>query len=119
MARLSAWRGPLATMLVVLLPPAALDLWDHLFHPGTSLPAFLLTFSLAVIAVYLGLSLRPRRRPVPWLFWLSRDLLIALLAASAGWLTTILLRRQGGGPVDPALLAVFTAYLLAVWPGVG
>jgi hypothetical protein len=99
----------MGTLLAVLLPPAA-----ALAVPqGPSLLYTAAVFVVATTAGHLGITVRHGYLdPLAWL----QDAGIAVLMAGGAIVAERLTHGVGGGPVDPALLAVLGTYLLLAWP---
>jgi hypothetical protein len=99
---------------VSLVLPAAAAGWASARLPALPLAArFVALFLAPLTAGYLGVLLR---EPVLAVGWWARDLLLATVMALAAWAFQAFLLREGGGAIDPALLAVLSAYLLVFWP---
>ena len=99
----------LGTILLVVLPVVgalAVPQGEPFLYIG-------LVFVVAVAMGHVGLSVkRGYLDPLAWL----QDLGIAVLMAAGVVAAERLTGRVGGGPVDPALLAVLGTYLLLAWP---
>lgn len=97
------------TLVAALLPPAG-----ALAVPAG--PLLLYTpavFLVAVTVGHVGLTLRHGYLdPLAWM----QDAGIAVLMAGGTLVAERLTHGVGGGPVDPALLAVLGTYLLLAWP---
>lgn len=108
-----AWSS-VGLVVIIVLPIVVVTYWQHQFTPGTGPFAFILAFVLAVVAVYVGISLRTAHT-APLLKHWGADVLLSALAGAAAWAASRFFLRHGGGVVDPGLLALATAYLLAAW----
>ena len=109
------WARLLGTIAIVVLPVlAAVKVRGYLSHgPAAAQDAAI--FLLAALGGQFGLILRRWGKINGW-----RLVFDVLLAAAAGLIVygvEGLARRQGGGPVDPSLVAVILAYILAVFSG--
>jgi hypothetical protein len=81
--------------------------------PLAGLERYLAVFALALTAAHVGLVVRAGFWD--WVRWIQ-DLAVAVLMAAGAYLAVHAALRAGGGPVDPALLAVLGAYGLIAWP---
>ncbi|MCL4319504.1 MAG: hypothetical protein M1596_06425 [Firmicutes bacterium] len=73
---------------------------------------FLADFLVAELAVEIGILIaKPRSYTA-----IIEDLFIAGVTGIGAWIATRLSLAQGGAQVDPGLLALFTAYILWLWP---
>ncbi|MCL4352471.1 MAG: hypothetical protein M1318_07490 [Firmicutes bacterium] len=79
---------------------------------GVSYPVL---FGAVTMAGQLGLWLK-NADPKKAVQAMPRDVAIAMVAGAAAYGATRLALLQGGGPTDPALLAVACGYLLMMWP---
>ncbi len=99
----------LGTLLQVILPIVAVLAVPHIggaLYVGA-------VFVAAAVAGHLGLTLRHGYLdPLAGL----QDAAIAVLMAAGVVAAERLTAGVGGGPVDPALLAVLGTYLLLAWP---
>lgn len=97
----------------ILLPLVVLELWNSLAPGGLpEVVRYVLPFVIAVAAAEAGLLLWNARSLESG----GRDVLIGLVAGFGGWIASRLAMMQGGAAVGPALLALITAYILALWP---
>lgn len=107
----SVQRG-LGTVAIIVLPIVVLFLGQRV-EVSSSLIDFVLLFLLAVVGVELGLTLR--RWGNLYISHVVGDLAIALAGGVLSWGVMQLAVRRGGGPVDPAMMAVAMAYVIALW----
>jgi hypothetical protein len=103
----------LGIIVSVVLPVVVLSLWRQ--NAPSSWPevvTYFGTFLLAAAAGQAGLLLWGARTG-----WMAgQDVLIGAAAGGAAWIAERLALAQGGGIVDPSLLALLAAYGLMVWP---
>lgn len=104
-------RGPrwYGVLLAIVLPALGALAGVHL-APGGTLSTFLAGFLLAVTLGHIGMAVADWQ-VIP-VFWI-RDILIGVAMAGAAWAVQ---RFAGGGPIDPALMALIGTYILLVWP---
>lgn len=115
MAPVSGWIRFLGTVLIIILP---LLVASALHGSLASLPGpvrFGGAFLLVGIAAQVGLIVR--RWGKIEITRLLFDILLLLVAGVLAWVVTDVAVHRGGGAVDPSLLAVIMAYLLALWSG--
>lgn len=99
----------LGTVLQVVLPIVGVLAVPH--YGGVLY--VVLVFVVAMVLAHVGSTLRHGYvDPLAAL----QDVGIALLMSGGALLAERLTAGEGGGPVDPALLAVLGAYLLLAWP---
>ncbi|MCY0899674.1 MAG: hypothetical protein OWU33_12215 [Firmicutes bacterium] len=105
----------LGSLIVVVLPWVLVAAATT--HRLSTMPFFqtLLVFLLATIAAQVGLIVR--RWGSIRITALVTNAVLSIVAAAAYGVVTMLALRRGGGPVHPGVVALFTAYLLAVWSG--
>ncbi|NMP20930.1 hypothetical protein [Sulfobacillus harzensis] len=109
------WIRILGSVMIVMLPVVAASLL-HASRASWPTPlVFVLTFLVVGLAAQLGLIVRR---------WgninIGRLLFDALLLAVSGliaWAVVDIAMHRGGGPVDPSLVAIIMAYILAIWSG--
>lgn len=112
---MTKWNLALGAIIAVIFPLiVALYLPRHIADVPSGL-LYPVLFGAVTMAGQLGLWLKngnakKTARALP------RDVAIALVAGTAAYGATRLALLQGGGPTDPALLAVACGYLLMMWP---
>ncbi|MDA8204491.1 MAG: hypothetical protein M0Z36_00330 [Thermaerobacter sp.] len=115
-----AWSSPgwlrgFGTVLIVGLPIAVAANVQRYLHGRTSLVDYVIIFLFVALGAQAGLMVRRWGNMSLWRFLL--DLVLSAILGAVSYGVVEMAVRQGGGPVDPSLVAVFMAYLLAIWSG--
>lgn len=114
--RAPALARAVGTVLIVVLPLLALS-WTHqmVVLPVNALPTYVLVFMVAGVAAQLGLVIR--RWGIIRVSRLLFDVGLLVAGGVVSWLVVHVALARGGGAVDPSLIALIMAYLLAMWSG--
>lgn len=103
------------TVVIIVLPWVAAAVAGRDFpHPFSAL-GYTAVFLLVSVAAQFGLVLRRWGKIRVWP--LLYDLVVAVVAGAISFGVVNIAARRGGGPVDPSLVAIVLAYLLAIWSG--
>lgn len=99
------------TVLTIGLPVVGV----LLLRMPAGVAGYVIRFALAVTLAHIGLAVRHYSViPAVWM----ADLIPAVIMGAGAWLATRLSQHAGGGPVDPALLALIGTWFLLLWPTV-
>lgn len=105
----------LGSLIIVVLPLIMVTAIHSYVRSQATLPSYAVVFLLVALGAQAGLILRR------WgninIGRLIFDLMLAVIAGVLSWLVVGVAIRRGGGPVDPSLVAVIMAYILAAWSG--
>ncbi|MCL5116800.1 MAG: hypothetical protein M1272_06590 [Firmicutes bacterium] len=113
--RAPAWARILGTALIVVLPLLVASVAKGFISAPASLAAYPVLFLIVGAGPQLGLIVRRWGNiNVGRLFF---DLGLLVVAGLVAWVVVNIAMHRGGGPVDPSLIAVIMAYLLAIWSG--
>lgn len=99
------------TMLTIALPLAGV----LLLRMPVGVAGYVIQFGATVTLAHIGLAVK-HYAVIPAL-WVT-DLIPAVIMGAGAWLATRLSEHAGGGPVDPALLALLGTWFLLLWPSV-
>jgi hypothetical protein len=114
-AVVSPWIRALGTLLIVVLPLLMVVAIRPYETVHASLMDFALVFFLVSLAAQAGLIVR--RWGNIRILVLLVDLLLAAVAGLVSYEVLLVAVRRGGAMVNPSLIAVILAYLLALWSG--
>jgi len=103
------------TVLILGLPLTALFLVQPHLPSLAGAADYAVVFGLPTAGVQLGLIVRRWGRIIVWRLFFDTGL-AAVLGIISFFVVQLAIQR-GGGSVDPSVLAIITAYLLAVWSG--
>ncbi len=105
----------LGTILIIVLPVIIVSQIRSYISGAATISEFALSFLLTSLGAQAGLVVR--RWGKMRLGMLLLDLLLATAAGAVSFGVVRLASAQGGGAVDPALVAIVMAYLSAIWSG--
>lgn len=103
------------TLILIVLPLVVATALKGFAGTQASVLADVVVFLIVGASAQLGLIVRR------WgninLGRLVFDLALLAVAGGLSWVVVDIAVKRGGGPVDPFLIAVIMAYLLAMWSG--
>lgn len=108
------WYVIVGVVMAVLLPILVALNVSPLFNHLPLLAVYPVAFGVVALSGQLGLVVKRLDQRYPAVS-LVRDVLIAVAAGFGAYWATRLMILRGGGPTDPALLAVVCTYLLMAW----
>lgn len=111
----SPWIRGLGTLLIIVLPLVMVMGIRPYETVHASVTDFALVFFLVSLAAQAGLIVR--RWGNIRILLLVIDLLVSAAAGIVSYEVILMAMRRGGGMVNPSLVAVILAYLLALWSG--
>jgi len=111
----SGWLRTIGSILIVVLPLVLVSKLDSRIHVYASVLGYAALFLVVGAAAQVGLIVRRWGKiNIGRLFF---DLGLFIVGGVVVWGVVNLAMRRGGGPVDPSLIAVIMAYILAIWSG--
>lgn len=113
--RTPGWLKIIGTIMIIVLPLLVVSRLGPFIHSNASPVGYALLFLVVGAAAQLGLVLRwwGRLNVVRLLF----DMGLVVVGGVLVWAVSYVAYQRGGGLVDPALVAVIMAYLVAIWSG--